>query len=149
MESFGSAEASAPATDTQSASSDEGDSPDSTPGSPTCALTPVADQLNRWCVDGQYQVYSDAKIQNDKVVMIRALTLERQVLKRILPTMPNIHTLFTRHRLEWIAHVVGRYCEEMVRDFYASYVVTLRSQRYRRVSPAKQTPLEHVRVRRI
>ena len=45
-EASGSAEVLAPATSTQYASSDEADSPDSTPGSPTGALTLVADQPN-------------------------------------------------------------------------------------------------------
>ena len=35
----------------------------------------------------------------------------------------------------------------MVRDFYASYVATLRSQIDRRAAPAKQAPLEQVRIR--
>ena len=35
----------------------------------------------------------------------------------------------------------------MVRQFYASYVATLRSQIDRRAAPAKQAPLEQVRVR--
>ena len=65
-EDFGSAKVPAPATAAHSASSDEADSSDSTLGSPTRALTSVADQPNRWCVDGQYQVYSDAKFLNDK-----------------------------------------------------------------------------------
>ena len=34
----------------------------------------------------------------------------------------------------------------MVREFYASYVANLRSQIDRRAAPAKQAPLEHVRV---
>ena len=51
----------ATATAAVSASSDEADSSESTPGSPIRALTPVTDQTNRSCVDGQYQVYSDAK----------------------------------------------------------------------------------------
>ena len=37
----------------------------------------------------------------------------------------------------------------MVREFYASYLATLQSQIDRRAAPAKQTPLEHVRVRGI
>ena len=61
--------------------------------------------------------------------------------------MPEIHNLFTRHRLEWTARPLGRYSEEMVREFYASYVATLRSQIDRRAAPAKQAPLEQVRVR--
>ena len=35
----------------------------------------------------------------------------------------------------------------MVREFYASYVATLRSQIDRRAAPAKQAPLEQVLVR--
>ena len=126
---------------------DFSDRSESTPGSSTCALTPVTDQPNRWCVDGQYQVYSDAKFLNDKEVMTQTLIVERRVLTGSLPTMLEIHNLFTRHRLEWTARSLGRYCKEFVRDFYASYVATLRSQIDRRAAPAKQAPLEQVRVR--
>ena len=51
-EAFGSAEVPASATSAQSTSSDGADCPDSTPGLPTGALTFVANQPNRWCVDG-------------------------------------------------------------------------------------------------
>ena len=61
--------------------------------------------------------------------------------------MPKIHNLFTRHRLKWIARLLGSYSEEMVREFYVSYVATLRSQIDRRAAPAKQALLEQVRVR--
>ena len=44
---------------------------------------------------------------------------------------------------------MGRYSEELARELYASYVATLRSQINRWASPAKQAPLEHVRVRGI
>ena len=60
--------------------------------------------------------------------------------------MPEIHNLFTKHRLEWTARPLGRYREEMVRECYASYVETLQSQIDRRASPAKQAPLEQLRV---
>ena len=63
--------------------------------------------------------------------------------------MPEIHNLFTRHRLEWTAHSLGRHSEELVREFYASYVATLISQIDRWASLAKQAPLEHIRVRGI
>ena len=92
-----SAEVPAPATTTQSASSDEVDKSESTPGSATRALTPFVDQLNRWCVDGLYQVYLDAKFLNDNGVMTRTITLERQVLTGSVLTMPEFHNLFTRH----------------------------------------------------
>ena len=136
----------APATAAQSALSDEADSSDSTSGTPAQVPTPASDQPNQWCVDGQFQVYSDAKFLTDKGVMTRTLTLERRVLIKSLLSMPEIHNLFTRHRLEWTVRPLGRYSEEMVREFYASYVATLRSQIDRRAAPAKQAPLEQVRV---
>ena len=89
------------------------------------------------CVDGQFQVYSDAKFLTDKGVMTRTLTLERRVLTGSLPTMPEIHNLFIMHRFEYTARPLGRYSEELVREFYASYVATLRSQIDRRTAPAK------------
>ena len=48
------------ATAAQSSSFDKAESSDSTSGSPNRDVTPVAEQPNRWRVDGQYQVYSDA-----------------------------------------------------------------------------------------
>ena len=61
--------------------------------------------------------------------------------------MPEIHNPFTRHRLEWTARPLGRYSEELFREFYASYVETLQLHIDRRAAPAKQDPLEQVRVR--
>ena len=145
-EASGSAEVTAPVTAAQSASSDEVNSSESTPGSPSHALTLVTDQPNWWCVDGQYQVYSDAKVLNDKGVMMHTLTSEQRDLTRSLPTMTEIHNFFTRHRLELTARSLGRYREEFVREFYASYVATLISQIDRRAAPAKQAPLDHVQV---
>ena len=127
-EASGSANVPAPSTAAQSTSSYEADSAESTPSSPTRALTPVADQPNQWGVDGQYQVYSEAKFLYKKGVMTRTLTLERRVLTGSFPTIPKIHNLFTRYRLEWTAHSLDRYSEDLVREFYASYVATLKSQ---------------------
>ena len=61
--------------------------------------------------------------------------------------MIQIHNLFTRHRLEWKGRSFGGRSEELVLEFNASYVATLRSQIDRRVAHVKQAPLEHVRVR--
>ena len=61
--------------------------------------------------------------------------------------MPEFHNLFTRHRLERKACPLGRYSEEMVREFYASYVANLQSKIDRQAAPAKQAPLEQVQVR--
>ena len=106
-EASGSTEVPTPATTAASASSDEADSSDSTSGSPVQVPTPATDQPNRWCVDEQFQVYSDAKFLTDKGVMTRTLTLERRVLIGSLPTMSEIHNLFTRHRLERTARPLG------------------------------------------
>ena len=51
-----------------------------------------------------------------------------------------------RHRLEWTARSLGRYSEELVREFYTSYVATRRSNIDRRATPIKQALLENVRV---
>ena len=108
-EASGSAEVPAPATAAASASSDEADSSESTSGSPAQAPTPATDQPNRWCVDGQFQVYSDAKFLTNKGVMTRTLTLERMVITGSLQMMPEIYHLFIRHHLEWTARPLGRY----------------------------------------
>ena len=115
----------ASATAAASASSDEADGSESTSGSPAQAPTPATDQPNRWCVDGQFQVYSDITFLTYKGVMTRTLTLERRVLTWSLLTMPEFHNLFTRHRLEWTACPLGRSSDEIVREFYESYVATL------------------------
>lgn len=59
-----------------SALSNEADFVDFTPAPLTDVPTPIADQHNRWYVEGQYHVYRDAKLLNDKVVMTRTLTVE-------------------------------------------------------------------------
>ena len=79
-EASGSAEVPTPATAAVSASSDEVDSSDSTSGAPAQVPTPASDHPNRWCVNGQFQVYSDAKFLTDKGVMTLTLTLEWRVL---------------------------------------------------------------------
>ena len=58
-EPSGSAEVPAPATAAASALYNEADSSEFTSGSPVPVPTPATDQPNRWCVDGQFQVYSD------------------------------------------------------------------------------------------
>ena len=63
--------------------------------------------------------------------------------------MPKIHNLFTKHQLEWTTRSLGRYSEELVREFYASYVDILISHIDRRADPSKQAPLDNVRVRGI
>ncbi|KAG5599181.1 hypothetical protein H5410_030551 [Solanum commersonii] len=50
----------------QAASSDETTSSEPIPAPPNDAPTPVAGEPNRWCVEGQWQIYRDAKMVNDK-----------------------------------------------------------------------------------
>ena len=69
--------------------------------------------------------------------MTQTLTLERRVLTGSIPTMPEIYNLFTTHQLEWTARLLGRYSEELVREFDASYIATLLSQINRHAAPAK------------
>ena len=69
--------------------------------------------------------------------MTQTLIVEQRVLTGSLHTIPTIHDFFTRHQLEWMAMSVGRYNEELVQEFYASYVATLRGSLDRRSNPAK------------
>ena len=73
----------------------------------TAVPASLAELPNQWCVEVQPQVYKDAKLPNDKMVMTQILTLERWVLTGSLPTISAIHALFTRHRLEWMTLDVG------------------------------------------
>ena len=88
---FRSVEASGSEDTSVSASSDEADSADSTPAPQTGVPALVSNQPNQQCAKGHYQVYTDAKLPNDKGVMTRTLTLKRRVLTGSLPTMPTIH----------------------------------------------------------
>ncbi|KAG5606581.1 hypothetical protein H5410_028073 [Solanum commersonii] len=88
--------------------------------------TPVAIEPNKWCVEGEWQIYRDAKMINDKEKMAQIVTEERRVLTRSLHTIPDIYQLFNLHKCECITPDPGTYSEEMVREFYASYAATLR-----------------------
>ena len=107
------------------------------PSPPNEDPSPVVHQPNLWCVEGKHQIYRDAKMLNDKGVMIRTLTVEQRVLTWILHTVPSIHDIFTRHQLDWMVTRDGRYSEELVRYLYASYVATLTASLDRKSYPAK------------
>ena len=77
--------------------------------------------VRRWTVLG----IRNAKLLNNKGVMTRMVTVERQVLKGSLHTFPVEHDLFTRHRLEWMVMSLGSYSKDIVRDFYALSVANL------------------------
>ena len=98
----------------RNATSDETQSLESAPAPQhdVPALTP--DKPNRWCIDGQYYIYEDDKSLNEKMVMNRVVTLERRVLTRSHHKVPDVHSLFTFHRVKWMARSLGSYSEEIV-----------------------------------
>ena len=54
---------------------------------------------------------------NDKMMMTRLVIVERRVLKGSLHTIPDVHNLFTFHRLELMARSLGSYKKDIFRDF--------------------------------
>uniref|UniRef100_M1DMJ6 Integrase core domain containing protein n=1 Tax=Solanum tuberosum TaxID=4113 RepID=M1DMJ6_SOLTU len=109
---------------------------------------PVGGEPNRWCVEGKWQIYRDAKMKNGKEKMARLITEERRVLTGSLHTVPEIHHLFQRHKYEWMAREPGTYSEEIVREFYASYADTLRDSIRKNARPTTQAPLTTTLVRK-
>ncbi|KAG5595737.1 hypothetical protein H5410_036969 [Solanum commersonii] len=53
-----------------------------------------------WCVEGQWKIYRDAKMRNNKGKMARLITEERRVLTGSLHTVPNIHQLFNLRKCD-------------------------------------------------
>lgn len=79
-------------------------------------------------------------------MITRTLTLQRRVLIGILHNVPVVHDLFTCRRIELLVRSVGSYWEDIVRQFYTSYIEDLRGAFDRRAKPGKHTPLTNVRV---
>uniref|UniRef100_M1DZG9 Integrase core domain containing protein n=1 Tax=Solanum tuberosum TaxID=4113 RepID=M1DZG9_SOLTU len=131
----------------KAASSDEATSSESIPVPRNDDPTPVAAEPNRWCVEGQWQIYRDAKMINDKQKMARTITEERRVLTGSLHTVPEIHRLFNLHKCDWMARDPGTYSEEIVQEFYALYAATLRGSITKRSKPLAQDPLTSTMVR--
>lgn len=67
-------------------------------------------------MEGEWQIYQDAKMVNEKQKMARRIIEEHRVLKRSLDTIPDIHMLFQRHKCEWMAWIPRTYNEENVRS---------------------------------
>uniref|UniRef100_M1DZM6 Integrase core domain containing protein n=1 Tax=Solanum tuberosum TaxID=4113 RepID=M1DZM6_SOLTU len=111
----------------QVASSDEATSSESIPAPRNDDPTPVAGEPNRSCVDGQWKIYRDAKMVNDKQKMARLIQEECRVLIGSLHTVPDIHWLF--------------------KEFNASYAATLRGSISKRSKPIAQAPLISTLVR--
>uniref|UniRef100_M1D967 Integrase core domain containing protein n=1 Tax=Solanum tuberosum TaxID=4113 RepID=M1D967_SOLTU len=108
---------------------------------------PVDGDPNMWYVEGQWQIYRDAKMKNAKEKMARTITEERKVLTESLHTMPDIHQLFQRYKCKWMARDPGTYSEEIVRELYASYAATLRGKIHKNAKPASQDPFTSIMVR--
>ncbi|KAG5585447.1 hypothetical protein H5410_045881 [Solanum commersonii] len=111
----------------QVASADEATSSESVPIPRNEVPTLVAGEPNRWSVEGQWQIYRDANMRNNKGKKAQLITEERRVLMGSLHTVLDIHQIFNLHKCDWMARDPGTYSEEIVREFYASYVATLRS----------------------
>ena len=75
------------------------------------------------------------------MVITRLVIVERRVLKGSLHTIPDVHNLFTFHRLELMARSLGSYKKNIFRDFYASYMATLRGSIDRRDRPTNEESL--------
>ncbi|KAG5580148.1 hypothetical protein H5410_050775, partial [Solanum commersonii] len=96
-------------------SSDEATSSESIPAPRNDDPIPVAGESNRWCVEGQWQIYQDVKMINDKQKMARLITEERRVLTGSLHTVPDIHRLFNLHNCDWMARDPGTYIKEILK----------------------------------
>uniref|UniRef100_M1DW41 Integrase core domain containing protein n=1 Tax=Solanum tuberosum TaxID=4113 RepID=M1DW41_SOLTU len=73
----------------------------------------VDGEPKRWCVEGQWKIYRDAKMKNDKEKMAQLIIEERRILIGSLHTVLEIHQLFQRHKCEWMAREPGTYREEI------------------------------------
>ncbi|KAG5625171.1 hypothetical protein H5410_010389, partial [Solanum commersonii] len=112
----------------QAASSDEATSSEPIPVPPNDAPTLVGGEPNRWCVEGQWQIYRDANMKSGEFSR-GACTL--------FQTFTGCST-FTNP---------GTYSEEIDREFYASYAATPRGSISKRSKPLAQDPLTSTLVR--
>lgn len=116
---------------------------------PNIGLDPITGEQDRWCVKGQRNIYQDAKMMNNKDNMVRLITEERRVLTGSLHAVPEIYWLFKRHKCEWMAQDPSSYSEEIVREFYASYLATFWGSINKNARPIAHAPLTATLVRAI
>ena len=97
------------------ASSDEATSSESIPVPRNDDPTPVSAEPNRWCVEGQWQIYRDAKMINDKQKMARTIIEEHKSSQEActLSQKSTGCSTFTSATgwLETQGRVVRRWCE--------------------------------------
>ncbi|KAG5632583.1 hypothetical protein H5410_004300 [Solanum commersonii] len=79
--------------------------------------------------------------------MARLIIEERRVLTGSLHTIPNIHRLFKFHKYDWMVRGPMTYSEEIVREFYTFYAVTLRGSISKQSKPTTHDPLTSTMVR--
>ena len=54
---------------------------------------------------------------------------------------PEVHISFNLHKFEWMVRDFDAFSEEIIQEFYVSYVATLRGSLDRWARPTKQDPL--------
>uniref|UniRef100_M1DI46 Integrase core domain containing protein n=1 Tax=Solanum tuberosum TaxID=4113 RepID=M1DI46_SOLTU len=131
----------------KAASSNEATSSGEVPMPQSYDPDPVAGEPNIWCVEGQWKIYQDAKMLNEKEKMARLITEEHIVLTGTLHTILDIHRLFQLRRCDWMARDPGTYSKEIVWEFYASYAATLRGLIDKWFKPTCQDPITSTMVR--
>ena len=82
----------------------------------------------------------------DKEVITRLVTEECHVLKVSYHPVPEVDRLFHLHKCDWMAQDLQAYNEEVVPEFYASYVATIRGSIHKRSKPPKQDLLASIIV---
>uniref|UniRef100_M1DR53 Uncharacterized protein n=1 Tax=Solanum tuberosum TaxID=4113 RepID=M1DR53_SOLTU len=118
----------------------EEDSAGDIPVPPCIEPAPVAEESNRWCLDGQYQIYRDACMMNENDKPGRLIIEEHPDLKDSVNTAPIIEDLFHKNSFKWMAQPQGTYNDEIVKEFYASYATTVRGSISKRANPATKPP---------
>lgn len=62
---------------------------------------------------------------NEKGVITQLIIEERLFLTGSFPTVFKVQRLFNFHKYDWMAQDLDSYSDEIVREFYASYIGTL------------------------
>lgn len=101
----------------------------------------VAEDPIIWCVEGQWKIYRDAKMLNERERTDQLITEERRGLTGSLNTILGIYRLFQLHKCERMARDSGTYREEIVGKFYSSYATTPRGSIDKRSNLEAQDPL--------
>lgn len=91
-------------------------------------------------------MYQDVKMLNEKGVMTLLVIVECRVIMGSFPMVPKVNKMFNLHELNLMAQDLDSYTEEIIREFYVSYVASLRGSIDKRARPAKQDRLTYTIV---